>query len=101
MAKFLDYNPGKLTAGPSVCEVLGSGHLCFFVRRVMAKLNLSALRNEYGEEGGPAYAPEMLASVWLYAYALGVTSSRRLEQRLREDLGFRYLAGGPRRITGH
>ncbi|MGH7194513.1 MAG: transposase, partial [Candidatus Saccharimonadales bacterium] len=27
-------------------------------------------------------------------YALGVTSSRRLEQRIREDLGFRYLAGG-------
>jgi transposase len=36
----------------------------------------------------------MLASVWLYAYALGVTGSRRLEQRIREDLGFRYLAGG-------
>ena len=43
---------------------------------------------------GPAYAPEMLASVWLYAYALGVTSSRRLEQRIREDLAFHYLAGG-------
>jgi len=36
----------------------------------------------------------MLASVWLYAYALSVTSSRRLEQRIREDLAFRYLAGG-------
>jgi transposase len=95
MAKFLDYNPEQAyLLPPSVCDVLGSGHLCFFVRRVMAKLNLSALRNEYGEEGGPAYAPEMLASVWLYAYALGVTSSRRLEQRIREDLGFRYLAGG-------
>jgi hypothetical protein len=32
--------------------------------------------------------------VWLYAYALGITSSRRLEQRIKEDLGFRYLAGG-------
>ena len=95
MAKFLDYNPEQAyLLPPSVGDVLGSGHLCFFVRRVMAKLNLSALRNEYGEEGGPAYAPEMLASVWLYPYALGVTSSRRLEQRIREDLGFRYLAGG-------
>jgi IS5 family transposase len=32
--------------------------------------------------------------VWVYAYGLGVTSSRRLEQRVREDLAFRYLAGG-------
>lgn len=95
MPKFLDYNPDQAYfLPPSVRDVLGSGHLCFFVRRVVAKLNLSAFRDEYGEEGGQAYAPEMLISVWLYAYALGVTSSRRLEQRIREDLAFRYLAGG-------
>lgn len=95
MAKFLDYNPEQAyLLPPTVRDVLGSSHLCFFVRRVVAKLNLDAFRNEYGEEGGPAYAPEMLVSVWLYAYALGVTSSRRLEQRIREDLAFRYLAGG-------
>ena len=64
------------------------------MRRAVAKLNLDAFRKEYGEEGGPSYAPEMLASVWLYADALGVTSSRSLEQRIREDLAFRYLAGG-------
>ena len=95
MAKFLDYNPDQVyLLPPSVRDVLGPGHLCFFIRRVVAKLNLSAFRDEYGEEGGPAYAPEMMVSVWLYAYALGVTSSRRLEQRIREDLAFRYLAGG-------
>jgi hypothetical protein len=36
----------------------------------------------------------MLVSVWLYAYALSVTNSRWLEQRLREDLPFCYLAAG-------
>jgi transposase len=97
MAKFLDYNPEQAyLLPPSVRDVLGPEHLCFFVRRLVAKLNLSVFREEYGEEGGPAYAPEMLVSVWLYAYALGVTSSRRLEQRIREDLAFRYLAAGAR-----
>ena len=53
MAKFFDYNPEQAyLLPPSVCDVLGSGHLCFFVRRVMAKLNLSALRNEYGGRPG-------------------------------------------------
>jgi len=94
MAKFFDYNPDQAyLLPPSVCDVLGPGHLCFFLRRLVAKLNLDTFRNEYGAEGGPAYAPEMLVSVWLYAYALSVTSSRRLEQRIREDLAFRYLAG--------
>ena len=32
--------------------------------------------------------------MWLYAYVLGLTSARRREQRVREDLAFRYLAGG-------
>ena len=66
----------------------------FFSAPGGAKLDLKFFRDEYGIEGGQAYAPEMLVSVWLYAYALGVTSSRRLEQRIREDLAFRYLAGG-------
>src|SRR5438132_2958739 len=97
MGKFFDYNPDQAyLLPPSVRDVLGEGHLCFFLRRVVAKLDLRAFRNEYGAEGGPAYAPEMLASVWLYGYALGVTSSRRLEQRIREDLAFRYLAGTAR-----
>ena len=95
MSKFYDYNPDQAyLLPPSVQDVLGPEHLCFFLRRVVAKLNLEGFRNEYGVEGGPAYAPEMLVSVWLYAYALSVTSSRRLEQRIREDLAFRYLAGG-------
>src|ERR1700747_855220 len=95
MAKFLDYNPDQAyLLPPSVRDVLGPDHFGFLIRRVVAKLSLSVFRDEYGEEGGQAYAPEMLVSVWLYAYALAVTSSRRLEQRIREDLAFRYLAGG-------
>jgi transposase len=95
MGKFFDYNPEQAyLLPPSVRDVLAPGHLCFFIRRVVGKLNLGAFRDQYGEEGGPAYAPELLVSVWLYAYALSVTSSRRLEQRIREDLAFRYLAAG-------
>jgi transposase len=79
---------------PSVKDVLGEGHLCFFVHRVVEQLDLSGFEQDYGEEGPPAYAPALMVKVWLYAYALQVTSSRRLEQRIREDLAFRYLAGG-------
>jgi len=79
---------------PSVKDVLGKKHLCFFVHQVVEKLDLRAFAQEYGEEGRLAYAPELMVKVWLYAYALQVTSSRRLEQRVGEDLAFRYLAGG-------
>jgi transposase len=79
---------------PSVKDVLGEGHLCFFVHQVVEALDLRAFEQGYGEEGQLAYHPALMLKVWLYAYALQVTSSRRLEQRVREDLAFRYLAGG-------
>jgi len=93
--RFLPYHPEQdYLLPPRVHDVLSSRHLCFFVRRLVARLDLSAFEQDYEEEGRPAYAPALMVSVWLYAYALGITSSRRLEQRLREDLGFRYLAAG-------
>ena len=93
--KFLPYSPDQIELlPPRVHEVLGQDHLCFLVRRVVERLDLSAIEQAYSEEGQPGYHPALLVSVWLYAYALGITSSRRLEQRMREDLAFRYLAGG-------
>lgn len=93
--KFLSYNPDQVyLLPPTVQEVLGGKHLCFFIRRLVERLDLSGFEVAYGEEGRPAYHPALMVSVWLYAYALGITSSRRLEQRVREDLAFRYLAGG-------
>ncbi len=93
--RFLPYNPEQdYLLLPSVHDVLSPRHLCFFVQRVVARLDLSAFEQDYEEEGRPAYHPALMLSVWLYAYALGLTSARRLEQRVREDLAFRYLAGG-------
>ena len=93
--KFLPYQPDQAwLLPPSVKDVLGKNHLCFFVHQIVERLDLRRLEEGYGEEGRRAYAPALMVKVWLYAYALQVTSSRRLEQRIREDLAFRYLAGG-------
>ena len=93
--KFLSYEPNQAwLLPPSVKDVLGQDHLCFFVHQVVERLDLHRFEEGYGEEGRRAYAPALMVKVWLYAYALQVTSSRRLEQRIREDLAFRYLAGG-------
>jgi transposase len=92
---FRPYEPDQAwLLPPSVKDVLGASHLCFFVHRVVEGLELSKFEEAYAAEGAPPYAPALMVKVWLYAYALQMTSSRRLEQRIREDLGFRYLAGG-------
>lgn len=99
--KFLPYNPDQAyLVPPSVKDVLGEDHLCFFVHRVVEELDLSGFEADYVGEGRAGYAPGLLLKVWLYAYTLQVTSSRRLEQRVKEDLAFRYLAGERGRTTG-
>jgi len=57
---------------------------------------MSVFEQSYSPEGGELYAPQLMLGVWLYAYALGITSARQVERRLVEDLAFRYLAAGER-----
>ena len=94
MSRYVTYNPDQeWLLPPSVRGELGEGHLAVFVHQLVERLDLKQLEDEHGEQGRPSYPPQLLLKVWLYAYALGVTSSRRLEQRICEDLGFRFLAG--------
>lgn len=97
MSRFKVYSPDQAyLLPPSVRDELGSGHLCFFVREVIERLDMSVFVESYSAEGGELYAPQLMLGVWLYAYALGITSARQVERRLVEDLAFRYLAAGER-----
>ena len=95
MSRFKPYRPEQAyLLPPSVKDVLGAGHLCFFVQQVIGQLDLSRFEEQYSAEGGELYAVPLMLSVWLYAYATGLTSARELERRIGEDLPLRYLAGG-------
>jgi transposase len=95
MSRFLTYSPEQAyLLPPNAKEVLGADHLCFFVHEMVERVEVKRFVEAYGDEGGVLYHPTLMLKVWLYAYVLGLTSSRRLEQRVREDLAFRFLAGG-------
>ena len=61
---------------------------------VVDQLDLSDITGRYEGErrGGPPYHPRMMVKVLLYGYCVGVSSSRRIAQRLHEDIAFRLLA---------
>src|ERR1700745_4207903 len=81
---------------PSLRDWLPEDHLAYFVSDVVDQLNLSAIESIYGEEqrGQPPYHPRMMTKILLYGYCVGVFSSRRMEKKLVEDVGFRVLAAG-------
>jgi transposase len=97
MSRFLPYSPDQAyQLPPSVKDELGEDPLNVFLHRVVEGSDLREFENAYSDEGGELYAPSLRLKVWLYAYAPGMTSARGLEQRVREDLGMRNLAGGQR-----
>jgi transposase len=80
---------------PDLRDWLPADHLAWFVRDVVDQLDLGPFLRGYRADGHghPAYDPTMLLGVLLYAYAIGVRSSRQIERHCREDLAFRVLAG--------
>src|SRR3954447_13106598 len=81
---------------PSLREWLAEDHLAYFVSDLIDELDLGAIESHYEREerGQPPYHPRMMTKVLVYGYCVGVFSSRRLEKRLAEDIGFRGSGGG-------
>lgn len=91
---FRPYDPGQMYLMPAALQDwLPPEHLVYFISDVVDQLDLSAIWSRYeGERGYPPYHPGMMVKVLLYAYCIGVPSSRRIAKRLEEDIGFRVLA---------
>src|SRR4030042_417076 len=48
----------------------------------------------YAETGRPAYPPKVMCKLLVYGYSKGIRSSRALEEALRHDQRYVWLAGG-------
>jgi transposase len=88
------YPDAELLLPPSLREWLSDDHLAYFVSDVVDQLDLSSMDAVYGNEkrGQPPYDPRMMTKLLVYAYCMGIFSSRRIERRLVEDIAFRVLA---------
>lgn len=78
---------------PDLREWLPSGHLARFVIDTVERLDLAAVYGYYRQDGRgrPAHDPAMMVGLVLYAYSIGVTSSRAIERRCVDDVAFRVI----------
>jgi len=79
---------------PSLKEWLDEGHLAWFVIDAVGQMDLSKFYAAYRNDGwgAAAYDPSMMVAVLLYAYCLGIRSSRKIARALEEEVGFRVVA---------
>jgi transposase/IS5 family transposase len=98
---FRPYDQDTLLAmPPSVRDWVAPDSLPAFISDLVDDLDLAPFLAAHDEPRGmPPYHPAMMLKVLLYGYATGVTSSRKLEERLASDVGFMFLTGQAR--PGH
>ncbi len=93
MTKFVTVNRDTAyLLPPSVDDWLSKDHLARFVVDIVDQLDLSELTRQYRGTGSDAYHPAVMLGLFIYGYATGVFSSRRIEAATYESVAFRYIA---------
>ena len=78
---------------PDMGQWLPEDHLAWFVIDVVEKIDTSILHKKHPNTGvgRPAYNPDMMLALLIYAYCTKVRSSRDIERLCRSDVAYRVL----------
>ncbi len=92
-AVFKQYQPSQLMLLPSnLGDLIAENHLVRVLNRVVDKMDLSVVVNEYPGGGASAYHPMMMVKIMLYAYSMKLYTGRKIAKALRQDVTFMWLA---------
>ncbi len=93
MKIFKDYRQDQhFLLPPSLDEFIPENHEVRIINDMVGSLDLSSLRDKHSGGGSPAYDPAMMLKVLIYAYSLGIYSSRKMVRELKTDTAFMYLS---------
>ena len=88
-----DNRKQNLLLPPSLDELVPENHMVRVVDAVIDRLDISDILSTYRGGGNSAFNPKMMLKVLVFAYLSNVYSSRRIEDLLRRDVCFMWLAG--------
>ncbi len=83
----------NLLLPPSLDELVPENHMVRVVDAVIDRLDISDILSTYRGGGNSAFNPKMMLKVLVFAYLSNVYSSRRIEELLKRDIYFMWLAG--------
>jgi transposase len=84
--------------------LIGPDHKARAIWELAGRLDLSAftaeLKTREGQAGREAWDPQLLVSLWVYAYSEGISSAREIEREMEWEAGFLWL-GGLEKVNHH
>ena len=91
--KFKEYNQSQLQLLPQDLESkIAPDHLARLISKAVDDMDLLFIEQTYSNDGQHAFNPRMLLKVLVYGYSLGLRGSRKLADRLKEDIVFMWLS---------
>lgn len=76
----------------NIFDLLAEDHECYLYRDLFQQLDTTDIESTYKRLGQNAFHPRLIISILIYAYSRGIFSSREIERRCNEDLGFMFIA---------
>jgi len=83
---------GRKLFAQNVFDLLPNEHDCFIYEDIFSHIDTKALEEKYSMLGRHAYHPKLNVAILIYAYSQGIFSSRKIEKKCKEDLGFMYIS---------
>ena len=76
----------------NVFDLLPSDHPCYVYEIIFEQLDTSSVEEQFSVRGQNAYHPRRITGILIYAYSQGVFSSREIEKKCHEDIGFMFIS---------
>ena len=97
-ARFIPIDRQQMVLRPTDIEqLIGEDHAARNVWAIVGELDLSGFQEETlaveGHAGRNRWSPQLLISIWIYAYSRGVSSAREISRQCEHEPGLQWLTG--------
>lgn len=78
---------------PTIGDFIPEGHLARVISEIVDTFDTNKIEERYSYQGQKSYHPKLLIKLWIYGYATGTLSGRKIATKCETDTAWMYLTG--------
>jgi transposase len=78
---------------PTIGDFIPEGHLGRVINEIVDTFDTTEIEKRYSYQGQKSYHPKLLIKLWVYGYATGTLSGRKIAAKCETDTAWMYLGG--------
>lgn len=77
---------------PNIEDFIPQTHLARLIDEVVKTIDTSTIEDKYSQLGQKSYHPKLLLKIWIYSYATGIFSGRKIASKCETDTAYMFLS---------